>query len=73
MKLYQIPSKLRLTFDITSTDKARSVVNNVGRVLAKKKVLMLGSKDIGKISNLDVHDTYKDLYLSQKEREEKLP
>ena len=48
-------------------------MNNVGTVLAKKKVLMLGSKDIGKISNLDVHDTFKDLYLSQKEREEKLP
>ena len=38
----------------------------------KKKVLMLGSKDIDTINNSDVYDTYKDLYLIKKEREEKL-
>ena len=38
----------------------------------KKKVLMLGSKEIDTINNADVYDTYKDLYLSEKEREEKL-
>ena len=38
----------------------------------KEKVLMLGSKDIDTINNSDVYDTYKDLYLSEKEREEKL-
>ena len=37
-----------------------------------KKVLILGSEDIGTINNSDVYDTYKDLYLSEKEREEKL-
>ena len=42
-----IPDTVKITFnlDIESTDKARSVVNNVGRALVKKKVLMLGSKD----------------------------
>ena len=57
---------LKITFnlDIESTDKARSVVNNIVRALVKKKVLILGSKDI--------YDTYKDLCLSEKEREEKL-
>ena len=30
---------------------------------------MLGSKDIDTINNLDVYDKYKDLYLSEKERE----
>ena len=67
--------KIRLNLDITSTDKARSVVNKVGRALVKKKVLMLGSKDIDTINNnnkSDIYDTYKDLYLSEKEREEKL-
>ena len=59
-------------FDTESTDKAHSVVNNVGRALAKKKVLMLGSKDIDTINNSDIYDTYRDLYLSKKEREEKL-
>ena len=33
---------------------------------------MLGSKDIDTINNSDIYDTYKDLYLSQKEHEEKL-
>ena len=47
-------------------------MNNVGRTLVKKKVLMLGSKDIDTINNSDIYDTYKDLYLSEKEREEKL-
>ena len=38
-----IPYTVKITFnlDIESTDKARSVVNNVGRALVKKKVLML--------------------------------
>ena len=58
--------------DITSTDKACSVVNNVGRALVKKKELMLDSKDNDTINNSDIYDTYKDLCLSEKEREEKL-
>ena len=33
---------------------------------------MLGSKEIDTINNADVFDTYKDLYLSVKERKEKL-
>ena len=69
-----IPDTVKITFnlDITSTDKACSVVNNVEKALVKKKVLMLGSKGIDTINNSDIYDTYKDLYLSEKEREEKL-
>ena len=69
-----IPHTVKITFnlDITSTGKARSVVKNVGRALVKKKVLMLGSKDIDTINNSDIYDTYMDLYLSEKEHEEKL-
>ena len=65
-------SKITFNFDIESTDKARSVVNNVGRALVKQKLLMLGSKDIDMIDDSDFYDTHKDLYLSEKEREEKL-
>ena len=36
--------KITLNLDITSTDKARSVVNDVGRALVKKNMLMLRSK-----------------------------
>ena len=33
---------------------------------------MLSSKEIDTIKNSIIYDTYKDLYLSKKEREEKL-
>ena len=50
-----IPDTVKIMFnlDITSTDKSRSVVNNVGRALVKKKVLILGSKDIDAINKSD--------------------
>ena len=47
-------------------------MDNVGWALVKKKALMLGSKDIDTINNSDIYDVYKDLFLSKKEREEKL-
>ena len=54
-----VPDTIKITFnlDIELTDKARSVVNNVGRELMKKKVLMLGSKNIDTINNSDIYDT----------------
>ena len=64
--------KIMLSPDIESTDKTRSIVKNVDRALVKKKVLMIGSKEIDTISNSDIYDTYKNLYLSEKKREEKL-
>ena len=44
----------------------------MGWAVVKKKVLILGSKDIDTINNSDIYDTYKDLYLNEKERDEKL-
>ena len=71
-----VPDTVKITFklDIEQTEKARSVLNNVGRASVKKKVLLLGSdtKDIDTINNSDIYETYKDLYLSEKERKEKL-
>ena len=43
--------KIMFNLDIESTDKTRSIVNNAGRELVKKKVLMLGSNDIHTINN----------------------
>ena len=48
--------KITFKLDITSTDKARSVVNNVGRAPVKKKELILGSKSIDTINNSDIYD-----------------
>ena len=65
-------SKITFSLEIESTDKARSVLNNVGRALAKKKELILGSEAIDTINNSDIYDAYKNLFLSKKEREVKL-
>ena len=69
-----IPDTVKITFnlDITSTDKSRSVLNNVGRVLVKKKVFVPGSNKIDMINNSNIYDMYKDLALSEKEPEKKL-
>ena len=69
-----VPETVKITFklDIELTDKTRIIVNNVGRELVRKKVLMLGSKDIDTINNSYIYDTYKDLWLNKKKREEKL-
>ena len=58
-----IPDAFKIMFnhDIDSTDKARSVVNNVGRALVKIKVLMLGSTDMDTVNNSDIYDTFKDV------------
>ena len=37
----------------------------------KKKMLILGSKEIDTKNNSDIYGMYKDLYLSKKEREER--
>ena len=63
---------MTFNLDVESTEKARSIVNNVARALVKKKVLMLGSKEIDTINNADIYGTYKSLYLSEKEREKLL-
>ena len=63
-----VPDTVKITFNRYGTQ----CYENVGRPLVKKKVLMLGSKDNDTINNSDIYDIYKDLYLSDKEREEKL-
>ena len=69
-----VPDTIKVTFsfDIESTDKARNVLNNAGRAPAKKKDLILGSEAIDTINNSDIYDTYKDLFLSEKERKDKI-
>ena len=66
-----VPDALKITFnlDVESKEKTRSIVNNVCRALVKKKVLILGSKEIDTVNQSYIYDTFKDLYLSKKERE----
>ena len=65
--------KITYNLDIEPTDMTRSIVNNIGRAHVQKKVFMFGSKDICTINYSDIYDTFKYLYLSEKEREQKLP
>ena len=69
-----VPDTLKVTFDLdlTSTDKTRTFVNNSGRALVEREAHRLGSKPIDVINNSGIYDAYKDLYLSEKEREERL-
>ena len=64
-----VPDTIKITFnfDIESTDKTCTVVNNAGRALVKKKVLMLDSKNIDTINISDIYDTCRDLLLERKE------
>ena len=50
--------KITFNLDIKSTDKTRSIVNSVGRKLVKKKVLMLGSKELYTVNRADISDTF---------------
>ena len=64
--------KLKFNLEFESTDKTCSIVNNVARVSVKKKLLILGSKEIDAINNSDIYGTYKDLSFSRKARAESL-
>ena len=54
-----VPDTVKTMFNLDneSTNKTRSVVNNVGRALGMKKGLMFGSKNIGTINNSDIYDS----------------
>lgn len=56
-----VTTKVKFNFDIESTDKMHSVTNNIGRAIVKKKMLLLGLKEIDMINNSDIYDIYEDL------------
>ena len=62
-----VPDTLKITFnlEVESKDKTCSVVNNVGRALVKKKVLMLGSKEIDRVNQSYICDTYDKVFSLQ--------
>ena len=67
-----VPETVKNMFNLESTDKTRSIVKNVGRALITKRVLMLDLKETDMIVSSDIYDTYRDLYLSEREHEGKL-
>ena len=67
-----VPETVKNMFNLESIDKTRSIVKNVGRALITKRVLMLDLKETDMIVSSDIYDTYRDLYLSEREHEGKL-
>ena len=63
-----MPDTIKIIFnlDIEPTDKTRSIDNNLGSALMNKKVLMLQSEETDTINNVEICNSYKDLYFSEK-------
>lgn len=68
------PGSLTILFDLelTDTNTARSIVANIGRALVKNLRVNLGSNEILNISDYNIFQTYKDLWLPKFERENNL-
>ena len=65
-----VPGTARLAFNIelTSGDKNRTIVNNLGRAIVKKISIKLDGTELLCIDDADVYYCYKDLWLTDKER-----
>ena len=66
-----IPGTTKLTFDITlssTEDVNRTLVNNIGRAIVKKKVVKIEGNEILSIDDSDTLDCYYDLWKSYSER-----
>ena len=50
-----LPNTVKVTFNLKLNQQIKHVVNNVGRALIKKNVLMIGSKEIDTINNADIY------------------
>ena len=66
-----VPGSTKLTFDIilnSTDDPNRTLVNNIGRAIVKKKVVKIEGNEILSIDDSDTLDTYYDLWKSYNER-----
>ena len=64
-----VEKSIHITLFDVSIESLKNISDGLHFVLM---LLMFSSKDIDTINDLDIYDTYKDLYLSKKELEEKL-
>ena len=66
---FYVPGSIYLSADVDiSGDSKNSVVNNLGRNLISKLVVIFGSQTILDIDNYDLFSTFKDLWLSNEDR-----
>lgn len=66
-----VPGTIRLTFTIslTSTDKNRTVVQNLGRAIIKDIRVRINGNEVMSIGNYDVFSCYSDLWKTKRERD----
>lgn len=65
------PGRMFISFNLaltSSTDTARTIVNNTSRAIIKQFVVKLGGKEVINVSSWDCFSCYRDLYLSSTER-----
>ena len=66
---FYVPGTVYLSADVDlSGDAKNSVVNNLGRNLVSKLVVKWGTENILHVDNYDIYATFKDLWLTEEER-----
>ena len=67
-----VPGTAKLTFDVvlTSTDKNRTLVKNIGRAIVKKFVVKFDGNELLSIDDYDVLYCYIDLWMNSNEKQD---
>ena len=71
-----VPGSFYVSFDLklrSEKDKARSIVPNVGRKIVKSYKVFFEGHEITAINNFDEISTYKDKWLSKKDKSRRIP
>ena len=70
---FYVPGSVYLSADVDiSGDAKNSVVNNLGRNLVSKLVVKFGTETILHIDNYNIYATFKDLWLTEEERKNRV-
>ena len=71
-----VPGSLYISFKLdvkSEKDKKRTIVQNIGRKIVKKMVILFKGKEIVSIEDYDELFTYFDFFLSKKEKTRRIP
>lgn len=69
-----VPGTARLAFttSLTSSDKNRTVVQNLGRAMVKKTSIRFNGNEVLSLDDSDVFGCYGDIWMTSKEREKRI-
>ena len=71
-----VPGSFYISFKLdvkSEKDKKRTIVQNIGRKIVKKMVILFKGKEIVSIEDYDELFTYFDFFLSKKEKTRRIP